>query len=135
MPSDHLCPCKSQKPYIHCCKKYHEGELPETALLLMRSRYSAYAKGLTHYIILSTHSSNPQFTKNRIKWMDEIESFSKETTFEDLKIVNFEEDGEKATVTFEAILKRGDQDISFKEKSFFTKIDNKWLYVSGELIK
>lgn len=38
-----LCPCHSQKCYEECCKRYHEGAAAENALILMRSRYSAYA--------------------------------------------------------------------------------------------
>ncbi len=38
-----LCPCNSRKKYRDCCKILHDGGFPESALALMRSRYSAYA--------------------------------------------------------------------------------------------
>ncbi len=51
-PSPNLpCPCGSGLKYKKCCQKYHKGALPSTALLLMKSRYSAYALGLADYIM------------------------------------------------------------------------------------
>ena len=50
-----LCPCCSGKTYQDCCGRHHQGELPETALQLMRSRYSAYVKRLESYLLSSWH--------------------------------------------------------------------------------
>ena len=50
------CPCCSGKSAI-CCQKYHKGLTPENALVLMRSRYSAYALGVGDYLIETTLSS------------------------------------------------------------------------------
>jgi len=36
------CPCGGGD-YANCCAPFHRGALPETALQLMRARYSAYA--------------------------------------------------------------------------------------------
>ena len=49
------CPCGSGKKYKECCYKYHKGANPPNALLLMKSRYSAYAAGDAKYII-KTHT-------------------------------------------------------------------------------
>ncbi len=42
------CPCGSGQAFKECCQRYHDGELPETPEKLMRSRYSAYVKGVCH---------------------------------------------------------------------------------------
>jgi len=46
---------------------------------------------------------------------------------------NFEEKGLFATVTFVAHLSQNQQDASFTEKSYFEKVNGKWLYLNGEL--
>ena len=59
-----LCPCNSGKKYSNCCKTLHDGVFPESALSLMRSRYSAYALQKSEYIIHTTHPDNPNYEKN-----------------------------------------------------------------------
>ncbi|MFZ0565856.1 MAG: YchJ family metal-binding protein, partial [Chlamydiales bacterium] len=84
------CPCHSGKSYESCCAPYHEGEICPNALLLMRSRYSAYALGNADYILKTTH---PQHTDNQIptkQRIQQIEAFSQQTRFEGLAILNFE---------------------------------------------
>ena len=51
-----LCPCKSRMLYGDCCRPFHMGTaVPETAVQLMRSRYSAYFFRLTDYLVDTTH--------------------------------------------------------------------------------
>jgi len=123
------CPCKSEKTYAHCCGPFHSGTTPPTALQLMRSRFSAYALCLPEYIL---RTQNSEFTK---KDREEIIAFSKGTEFKHLKILDFQEQGDTATVTFHAYLIQQGQDASFTEKSFFEKKEGKWLYQRGELTK
>lgn len=127
------CPCHSQKPYEECCAKYHRGEKPENALLLMRSRYSAYAKGLADYIIATTHPLSSYWQPNNANWKKEIQQFSQSISFEGLEILDFKESGEKATVVFIAYLKQQGHDATFTERSQFEKIKGSWLYLSGDL--
>jgi len=49
------CPCQSDRPYADCCGRLHAGGVAETAEALMRSRYSAYALGLTGYLMATWH--------------------------------------------------------------------------------
>jgi SEC-C motif-containing protein len=128
-----MCPCHSQKTYDECCKKYHEGSLPVNAVDLMRSRYAAYALNLATYIIQTTDCENPEFEPDFKKWQKQIEAFSKSTEFCDLKILDFKQEGDQATVSFYANLKQMGQDMSFTEKSTFRKINGKWLYLKGEV--
>ncbi len=121
-----FCPCHSGKPYNLCCKPYHEGEKAPTALLLMRSRYAAYAMNNSSYIIRTTHPNSPYFEKNRTAWIQGIEKFSRETKFIGLDILGSGEDW----VHFAARLNQNGQNITLEEKSRFEKIDGEWLYLS-----
>lgn len=130
-----LCPCSSGKSYKACCQSLHEGKKAETALELMRSRYSAYVLNLTNYIIETTHPANSQYMKNRALWQKEITEFSKATIFQGLEIHDFEENGKEATVTFTAYLSQNGKDASFTEKSLFEKTERGWLYKGAEFIQ
>jgi SEC-C motif domain protein len=121
------CPCHSGKLYQECCAPYHLGGNPPNALLLMRSRYSAYALGKIDYILKTTH---PQNINNPPK--KQIKAFCDHTKFEGLTILSVEEKEPYAYVTFRAHLSQGGQDLSFTEKSEFAKIDDRWLYLKGE---
>jgi SEC-C motif-containing protein len=127
-----LCPCHSGKQYETCCQPFHLGKNPDTALELMRSRYAAYALSMPEYIIRTTHPKNPQFSLDTKKWAEEISTFSSLTEFKNLEILDFEESGSWATVTFTAHLLQNKKDVSFTEKSRFEKVKGKWLYRNGE---
>lgn len=127
------CPCFSGKPYAQCCKPFHDGRLPDTALQLMRSRYAAYALNLPEYIMKTTHPDNAQYQKDKARWGKEISDFSTQCRFEGLEIVDFQEKGDAATVTFVAHLSQNGKDVTFKEKSNFEKVDGCWLYVNGQI--
>ncbi len=124
------CPCCSGKTYAECCKPYHDGALPSTALALMRSRYSAYALGKLDYIIHTTHPKSPYFEKDLFKWKKGIEEFSKTTEFVKLEILESTDD----TVKFAAHLRQSGRPFILEEKSQFEKIDGKWLYLSGIVV-
>lgn len=126
-----LCPCKSGKAYKACCKSFHDGKLPSTALELMRSRFSAYALRLADYIIETTHSENPGRIADLKLWRKEVLKFSEQTRFDGLIIESFEPGEDIACVCFTARLRQGSRDNSFTEKSLFEKVNGKWLYKSG----
>jgi SEC-C motif domain protein len=128
----HNCPCHSLLPYETCCKKFHQGSLPENALQLMRSRYAAYSLGLINYIMHTTHKDNPTYESNPSLWKKTLKNFYKNTRFENLEILHFEEKGSLAFVTFIATLKQDSQDITFTEKSTFKKEERAWLYLEGD---
>ena len=122
-----LCPCDSGNKYKKCCSKYHKGAFSPDALSLMRSRYSAYAVSDSSYIIKTTYPDNPDYTSNIKNWEDSILSFSKQTNFLGLEIIEFIDGEEEAFVTFNARLSSGE----LKEKSRFLKCYGRWLYVDG----
>lgn len=127
------CPCCTGKSYEECCKPYHEGLAAETALLLMRSRYSAYAKQRADYIVLTTHPKNPAYTIKKEEWKNRILHYSLQTTFDSLEILDFQDGPLVAYVTFIAKLHQGDKNLSFEEKSRFEKVNGRWLYHSGNI--
>jgi len=132
--SNSPCPCKSGKKYKKCCKPYHNGEIPETALILMRSRFSAYAIGLTDYIVKTTYKTNRGFSNP--EWKTEIEYFTDNTKFMGLKILEVKNGKQESFVTFTAtLLSKNNNDISFTENSRFLKENNRWFYEGGEIIK
>jgi len=128
-----LCPCSSKKPYATCCKPFHSGKEPKTALDLMRSRFSAYALNLPEYIVSTTHPANPHYSENKFAWKRSVSKFSREHSFDSLEILNFKEQETLATVTFTAYITHKDQDCTFTEKSFFERFRGHWLYRGGQL--
>eukprot|EP00243_Klebsormidium_subtile_P006620 TRINITY_DN284_c0_g1_i1.p1 TRINITY_DN284_c0_g1~~TRINITY_DN284_c0_g1_i1.p1 ORF type:complete len:260 (-),score=0.42 TRINITY_DN284_c0_g1_i1:644-1423(-) len=89
MPAD-VCPCGGgieKDRYQTCCARFHKnGLFPTTALLLMRSRYTAYVKGLVDYLVDTTHPDHPDYdtmrksvrdTVNRVRFKKlEIQDFA-----------------------------------------------------------
>ena len=121
------CPCGTKKKYKKCCLVYHKGANPKTALLLMRSRYVAYAVGDAAYIVKTTHENNADHIEDVKAWKESIDVFSKGTEFLGLEILEFKEFEKEAFVTFRARLSTGDM----TEQSRFLKVENRWLYESG----
>lgn len=128
-----ICPCGSDKSYFECCGRYHKGLAAENALLLMRSRYTAYALGLADYIMDTTHPQSPHFQANRNQWKKEILSFSHETSFEKLEIVDFTDGKSEAYVTFIAFLNQGGKKVQLHERSHFEKGSGRWYYRGGQV--
>ncbi|AXX93661.1 hypothetical protein CPU12_08305 [Malaciobacter molluscorum LMG 25693] len=125
------CICGSDKKYKKCCKEFHDGKLPKTALELMRSRFSAYALGYANYIIETTHKDNCEFTHNRQTWLSDINNFCEYTDFQGLTILDFKDGNKESFVSFKAKLSQNGLDASFTEKSRFLKVDGKWYYIDG----
>jgi len=123
------CPCGSNSKYKKCCLIYHKGAKPKTALLLMKSRYSAFAVGDSSYIVKTTHEKNSDFSLDVKRWKESINSFTDATEFLGLEILEFLAGEEEAFVTFKASLSSGEM----IEKSRFLKVDGRWLYINGEI--
>lgn len=121
------CPCGSGKKYKKCCQLLHQGAIAIDALVLMKSRYSAYAARECKYIVKTTHPSNREQKKDRDIWLKEISDFSINSSFERLEILEYQTGTDEAYVTFAATI-NGEKII---EKSRFLKEGNRWLYESG----
>ena len=129
--SNSKCLCNSDKKYKKCCKPFHDGVLPTLAVELMRSRFCAFALNKPDYIIKTTHETNSDFTSDLKSWTEDIETFCANTNFTGLDILEEINGVDESFVSFKATLLQSGQDASFKEKSRFLKIKNKWFYVDG----
>ncbi len=130
-----FCPCGSTKEYALCCKLLHGGQPAQTALELMRARYSAYVLNVPDYIMETTHPASSKYTDNKFAWKRKIRHFSTHSTFKKLDILDFKTKGDVAIVTFVAHLTQDDHDATFTEKSYFEKIGGNWYYHLGYLAK
>jgi len=124
------CPCASKKPYDRCCGPYHAGTvLPETAELLMRSRYAAYALGKVDYLI-GTLPETKRAAENR----EELLEYCRSVSFVGLKIVAREQGGkgdDAGVVTFHASIQANGRRSLHIETSTFAREQGKWVYVDG----
>ncbi len=116
------CPC-GKGDYATCCKPYHDGAAAPTAEALMRSRYSAYALGLMHYVHASWHASTrpplPDFVHDAsTRWLG-------------LEVRKFVPGADEATVEFVARSKTGGRAQRLHEVSRFVKEDGRWFYIDG----
>jgi len=96
----------------------------------MRSRYSAYALGLSAYIMQTTHPDGDRYNSDAAAWKSDIERFSQNTRFAGLQILGAKDD----RVTFRAILFEGQRDVSYTEVSLFRQHNGQWKYFSGTLL-
>ncbi len=89
----------------------------------MRSRYSAYALGLMHYVHATWHvSTRPPLT-------DFVHDAS--TKWLGLEIKKFVPGQDEATVEFVARSKSGGRAQRLHEVSRFVKEDGRWFYIDG----
>jgi SEC-C motif-containing protein len=125
-PRSKTCPCGSGKVYSECCELYHDGlQIPATAELLMRSRFTAYALRNADYLLLSWDES---------KRPDSI-NFSKETAeWQRLQIISSKKGSakdSKGRVEFKAFYCQDGEDCFMHEISRFVKIGGHWRYLDG----
>ncbi|SFN55972.1 SEC-C motif-containing protein [Algoriella xinjiangensis] len=119
------CPCCSGKPYENCCEPFHLAkENPENPEQLMRSRYTAFAKVLTDYLVETTH-----FSTQKLHDAKDIENWAKSNKWLKLEIVFAKDD----KVRFRAFYQDQKGDIyEHDELSTFKKENGKWFYLDGE---
>lgn len=126
------CACGTGKSFDVCCGPFIEGTArPETAELLMRSRYTAYTKGDIGYIKrTSAPETHKDFDDGAAKeWADSAE-------WKGLKILSVEKGGpedKKGVVEFMATYHQDGKTLEHHEVSKFRKKpDGTWLFVDGD---
>lgn len=124
-----VCPCGSGADFAACCSRFISGrEAPSTAVLLMRSRYSAYVVGDEAYLLRTWHPSTrpPQLNLvngTEAKWLG-------------LKIISFvdgcagDDNGE---VEFVARYKLQGRAVRLHEHSRFVRERGHWYYLDGQI--
>ena len=122
------CPCGSGRAYRDCCGPLHDGTVVAgTAEALMRSRFSAFARGRADYLLSSWH---PGTRPARLDLDDQI-------TWRRLQIVDTEAGGaddDTGIVEFRAqYLQDGKRHILHERSRFRRGRDGSWRYVDGEI--
>ncbi len=119
------CPCGRPQPYAACCGPYHAGSPAPDAESLMRSRYSAYVRGLEDYLLATWHPSTRPgaldlTTMPQPKWLG-------------LEVKAHSEYGNSATVEFVARCRIGGRAQRMHEASRFLREEGRWYYLDGKV--
>ena len=123
------CPCGSEKEYEDCCGPIISGTVPApTAEALMRSRYSAFVKGVPEHI---ERTDAPELREDFNR--DELEQMMRDCEWRGLKIRRTVETGDIAEVEFVIRFRYNRQDMVQTELSSFRRENGQWLYVTGEI--
>ncbi|MFZ5480359.1 MAG: YchJ family protein [Myxococcota bacterium] len=130
-PVNAPCPCGSGKKLKKCCGPLHSGVPAPTAEALMRARYAAYALGDVRFLVATTDPAGPVW-RDDPAWREEIRRFCRDVRFEGLTVLAHEPGEHQSFVTFRARLSSGGRDVSFGERSRFTRPGGRWLYHGGE---
>ncbi|VAX08399.1 UPF0225 protein YchJ [hydrothermal vent metagenome] len=124
------CPCGSGKDYDFCCGPLHVGtKVADSAEALMRSRYSAYAKGEFVYLSDSLHPDHrndhdPAATQRWAANSDWIK----------LVVAEVAEKDDEGTVEFIATYRDKGIIQAHHEVAQFKCEDGRWYYVDGKLV-
>ena len=125
------CPCGSTIDYSQCCEPYIKGEKdPETAELLLKARYTAYAVGEVDYIAETIHPEQKENHDHKAtkKW-------SEGSKWHGLEIVNKEkglEDDDEGIIEFKVKYTQNLETQTHHEMSVFKKAEGKWYFFDGK---
>lgn len=129
MSAHDLCPCGAGE-YATCCQPYHLGQRwPETPVLLMRARYSAFALEQSDFVFKTWHPRTrpDDVTLRGVEW----------TGLEILATRGAAQGGpgDDAGVEFRAHFRVGDEQLVLHERSRFTKRAKRWFYLDGDVLE
>lgn len=134
-PANAPCPCGSGRKAKGCCLPVLEGAPAATPEALMRSRYTAYASGDVSHLMRTTDPSGPHHQPDARAWAAELRGYCAAVTFVGLEVRDAWEQGADGGVTFFARLRHGTVDLSFGERSQFSRSSGAWPYVDGERLE
>ena len=128
------CECGSNRDYFACCGPYIEGyEAPPTAEALMRSRYTAYARGEPAGIDWLVTSHDPR-TRGRTLRQD-VAAWARAVRFIGLEVRSVERGGpddREGFVTFAARYVEDGKTQTLSERSRFRRDEaGRWVYTDG----
>lgn len=129
------CPCASGRPFATCCAPCLAGEreAPD-ALALMRSRYTAFARGDAEYLWRTLAEAHPDRQGVKADVLFALRRAASGSKFLGLTVLDFRPADERAiaVVEFEARVFQKGRDRSFRERSEFLHDGTGWRYLSGE---
>lgn len=127
--ADDPCPCQPARAYADCCARLHGGQPAPDAEALMRSRYSAYVRGLGEYLLASWHAST------RPSQLDLADAPGARLRWLGLEVLeHHRDDVDHARVRFVARFKVGGQSAQrMCELSRFVREDGRWFYLDGDV--
>ena len=129
------CPCFSGLRYVACCAPLHRGEREaETPVLLMRSRYAAFARGLGEYLVRTLSKDHADLDLPREALVRELSQARQRQRFMGLRILHEETGEREGQVMFFARIFEAGVDGSFVEVSQFLREGPRWRYASGVLV-
>jgi SEC-C motif-containing protein len=129
------CPCFSGQRYVACCAPFHRGEREATTpVVLMRSRYAAFALGLGDYLVRTLASDHADLDLPREALVRELSQARQRQRFMGLQILHEEVTGNEGQVMFFARIFEKGVDGSFVELSQFLREGAAWRYTSGILV-
>jgi SEC-C motif-containing protein len=124
------CPCGTNLSYEECCAPYIKGlKKAPTAESLMRSRYSAFAKGELDHVEKTHHAS----TRKELD-MEGVKSWATQSEWLGLEIRGTEKGTEKDTtgkVEFKCKFIFNGAEQTHHELSTFEKVNGEWFFVDG----
>lgn len=128
-----LCPCGSQGAYDNCCGPVIEGvRKAETAEQLMRSRYSAYTRGIMPYLYESTHPSHRKGYDH-----EGTKEWAANSEWHGLEIIATRGGGAAdaiGEVEFKACYSGDGVDHIHHEVGRFRKMDDIWYFTDGRMV-
>ena len=125
------CPCGTEFPYTDCCGPLIRGASPaDTAEDLMRSRFTAFAKGLWDYIEETRYPDGQELSAwYKTKFLHDGISWTKLNI---LDAKNGDVSDEEGEVSFIAHYIENGEGKTLQEVSHFIKQDGKWYYNEHE---
>ena len=131
---DAPCPCGTGATLGDCCARYITGAAAApSAEALMRSRYTAYVLGEIDWIVASHDPAGADEVDR-----SSTEKWSKEARWKGLEIrskAQGEPGDETGSVEFVATYEIGNQAVAHHEAARFKKIEDRWYYVDGDMVK
>lgn len=119
------CPCLSGDIFENCCGPLLAGGAAPTAERLMRSRFTAFARGDAAHLLRTWH---PSTRPARLELDDDIR-WTRLDILETAQGGPFDREG---VVLFEAFFREAGVAGSMRERSRFVREGREWLYVDGE---
>lgn len=129
-----LCPCGSSKEYTDCCEPVINAvKTAATAEELMRARYSAHEKVAIDFLYSSTHPDHRTNYDHK-----GTRSWAEKSQWLGLEIIatsSGKADHDRGEVEFIARFRDKEAIRSHHERAQFVKVDGKWLFTEGEMVK